>query len=490
MKESTNHIVRILIKGGILTPGVFLKITKIATQTGNKEVSFGSRQDVLFSVPNHQKIETEEYLKSNELDFEWKTDDKPKTQNIVSSFVANDVFPSTSWVNPGAYIHILEGFDYHPKIKINIVDPIQKLVPHFSGHLNFIASEHEDYWHLYLRNPNDESMREWPELIYSPEIPKIARLLENIAFTTSGTPLHELVSQVNEQLKLNTLSNFEPLKRIPDFPPYYEGLHKMASGKDLWAGFYWRNNLYTIEFINHVCNLCLQTGIARISITPWKSFLVKNIKTEHRLLWEQMIGHFGINMRHSSFELYWHLPFNNAEALKLRRYLVRCFDKVDVRTFGLTFSIGKPDIPFTSVVIERKWYPKWLNWFNLFKTYRISYAKDFNPESNEYIHYLEDASFKELPERLINLSKKYYTSLPEIKNIQSKPIQTKKEEITIHQCSKCMTIYAPLFGNANKGVEAGTSFEKLPIDYCCETCDAPKSSFVTKQVAKNHLTPA
>ena len=34
---------------------------------------------------------------------------------------------------------------------------------------------------------------------------------------------------------------------------------------------------YTKLYDEHVCSLCLRTGIARLSITPWKSFLVKNI---------------------------------------------------------------------------------------------------------------------------------------------------------------------------------------------------------------------
>ncbi len=478
------HILRVLLKGGILTPGVLIKLCELASMNENKVISFGSRQDILFDILPTKKTEAEDFLTKHAIDFEWKSDSKPKTQNIVSSFVANDVFQSTTWVNPGAYQFILEGFNYHPKIKINVVDPVQKLVPHFSGHLNFIASTHEDYWHLFIRRSGEEQMIEWPELIYSADVPAIARHLEGIAFNNKSVSKHQLIQTINDELKLNTLSNFETLKRSPNFPPYYEGIHKMASGNDLWAGFYWRNNKYSIRFIENVCSLCLQTGIARISITPWKSFLVKNIKQEHRLMWEQMIGHFGINMRHSSFELYWHLPFANKEALQLRRYLVQQFDKVDIRTFGLTFSIGQPDIPFTSVVIKKRWYPNWFNWLNLFKTYSIYYAKDFNPESNQYLSYRKSASFKELPKVLIELSKKYYASLPELKSELSKPMPIKIDLLNVHQCKACLSVYVPQIGDELLGIDAGTTFTDLPEEYKCSCCGADKSAFEEQKMRK------
>ncbi len=492
MKDK-QHIVRILIKGGILTPALFLKLTEAAKLAGNSDVSFGSRQDVLFNVSIESKTLVEDFLNNHKIDFEWKSKTAIKTQNIVSSFVANDVFPSTSWVNSGAYIIILEQFNYRPKIKINIVDPVQKLVPHFSGHLNFIASGHEHYWHLYIRSTKSKDpesyrgMFEWPELIYSKEIPVISEFLEGIITNNKAYHRHELVQLVADNLRLNTISNFEPLKRIPDFPPYYEGIHKMAASNDLWAGFYWRNNRYSINFIEHICALSLQTGIARISITPWKSFLVKNIQLKDRLLWEQLIGHFGINMQHSSFEMYWHLPFADEEALNLKRYIVKEFDKVDVRTFGLTFSIGKPEDPFTSVLIEKNWFPKIFNWLNLFKTYRISYAKDFNPETNEYLSYYNDVSHRELPGVLIQLSKKYYASLPELKEVQTKPIATKTTKVKVHECRNCLSVYVPMIGEPTRDIAPGTEFSALPADYCCELCESPMDSFVEKEIEKKYI---
>ena len=94
-----------------------------------------------------------------------------------------------------------------------------------------IASGHEHYWHLYIRSTKSKDpesyrgMFEWPELIYSKEIPVISEFLEGIITNNKAYHRHELVQLVADNLRLNTISNFEPLKRIPDFPPYYEGIH-------------------------------------------------------------------------------------------------------------------------------------------------------------------------------------------------------------------------------------------------------------------------
>lgn len=477
------YTVRILMAGGILTPGVFMKVTEVARLSGNKEIGFGSRQDVLFTVLPEYKLKTEERLNDSDIQFEWLGDDSLKTQNIVSSFVANEAFASTSWVNASAYLFILEGFKYSPKIKVNIIDPAQKLVPHFSGHLNFLASEIENYWFLYVRREG-LGLYEWPELIYSEDIAALSQYIEDIISLNSDYDNASVYSCATEELNINTIGKSVKIRRSQSFHPYYEGIHRMASGKDYWAGFYWRNNRYSLEFIENVCRLCLQTGIGRISLTPWKTFMVKGIKEKDRLVWEQMIGRFGINMRHSSFEYYWHIPYLDKSALSLKRFIVREFEKVDIRTFGLTFSIGRSDIPFSSVIIGEKKWPKILNFLSFLKTYKVSYAKDFVDSAIEYNKYHVEVSRKELPNVLMDLSKRYYDSLPLMNEKTDNIVPNKKETIEIHQCPDCLTAYISEIGDEENGIEIGTSFSDLPTKYCCNTCGQSKNMFVEKSVER------
>jgi rubredoxin len=49
------------------------------------------------------------------------------------------------------------------------------------------------------------------------------------------------------------------------------------------------------------------------------------------------------------------------------------------------------------------------------------------------------------------------------------------------ECSVCGYIYDPEIGDPEHNVAAGTSFEKLPEDWVCPVCGAPKSQFVKKE---------
>ena len=46
------------------------------------------------------------------------------------------------------------------------------------------------------------------------------------------------------------------------------------------------------------------------------------------------------------------------------------------------------------------------------------------------------------------------------------------------ECSVCGYVYDPEIGDLDHNVQPGTSFEKLPEDWVCPICGAPKSQFV------------
>lgn len=45
------------------------------------------------------------------------------------------------------------------------------------------------------------------------------------------------------------------------------------------------------------------------------------------------------------------------------------------------------------------------------------------------------------------------------------------------ECTVCGYIYDPERGDPDNGVEPGTPFEKLPEDWSCPVCGAPKDQF-------------
>ncbi len=463
-------LIRVFTKGGVISPGDLLKIIQVAKQSGTNHLHFGSRQDVLLGIPPGKLPKLRESL-GKEIDFDLNDDVR---QNIVSSYVALDVMPSKKWLAPHIYHYILDTFDYNPTIRINIVDPSQSLVPLFTGKINFIASDYDNYWYLYLRF-EELSARVWslPILIYGYDLHRVSREIERL-YKLYALDLEKLFPELIQSMKINT----QPVTKELTFPksnfPYYEGINRISEGK-YWLGIYWRNNNFDIRVLRAVCKLCQATNIGKISLTPWKSIIVKTILEKDRILWEKLMGQFGMNMRHSSLELNWHLPALDEEALSLKKFLVRELDKIDISTSGLTFTIKSDrDITvFTSVVIEKSLQSK----HREIPTYNVLYSKDFNPNHTEYYPFAKDIRKEIIPLILVELSHKYYEQLEKKENNPAKEIDTHTTNNTSYQCSNCLTIYDEKIGDPTNGIEPGVSFKKLPNSFGCPLCGSPKSGF-------------
>ncbi len=473
MKHQFDNIVRVFVKGGIISPGDFLKIIKTANQLGTDYIHFGSRQDMLFPVKNPDKQYLDDTFKSINTDYELGF---MGYQNVASSYVALDVMPTKKWLTPDVYHYILDSIDFLPTLRINIVDPSQSLVPLFTGHLNFIASTLENYWYIYLRFPEiSEVPFQVPMLIYEQDIAKVCKYFEeiNIAdlnFATIDQILVDHIKVTKQPIKENLV--------YPDgYFPYYEGLNRLPDGK-YWLGLYWRNNKFDIPFLKALCDKCLETNVGKISLTPWKSFIVKGILDKDKVGWEKLLGKWGINMRHSALELNWHLPALDEKALETKNALVRELDQQDISTYGLTFSVKPNDdiTLFSSVVVE-------LNTDNDKETFNVLYSKDFNPNSTEYYYYAKDLPKEVIPSLLIELSKLYYEQLEETNQTKIDTKESSKVlESHLYQCDNCMTVYDPAYGDEMNGIPKGVPFRRVPDTFTCPVCGASKEKYKLMEV--------
>ena len=474
---------RILLKGGVSSPGELKDIILMLETAGLKEVYFGSRQDLLFPLKDIKEEEQLERLSKFNTDIIINRG----LQNIVSSYVAADVFEMTYWLKGSTYLYILEGFDYLPQLKINITDPKQRLVPLFSGNLNFIASESEDYWYLSVKLPHWKTSAFYPVLIYSWDITAISKTIEAIYEDISD--VEELFFVVNKKIDTNNKAIEKELK-VPYLTfPYYEGMNRMDLDQ-YWLGLYWRNNRYDLSFLKDFCGFCLDNSIGKICITPWKSFIVKGIKQNSRQELERFLGQWGINVRHSQLEMNWHVPVDDTDALELKKFLVRSFDQNDISTYGLTFGISN-DVGkrshFSSIIIEKNSTPILVKDFEVRPSYNVLHFENFDPNTQKYLAYAQDVDKIELPGLLMELSKKYFEQLGKVK-VQVETIKKRdaKTKHMVHQCQSCFTVYDALYGDAKAQIVADTIFEDLPNDYKCPVCEASKSEFKKIELQIQH----
>ena len=466
-------LTRLIVKGGVISPGELRDIVNLALDQNLKNLSFGSRQDIIFP---EAFIENSD-VKNSAHKFIFP--DSSAVNNIVSSYVSTDIFTNTSWLTGNKFLYVLEQFQEQPKLKVNITDPKQQLVPLFTGHINFIASEHDDYWFMYIRLPGWERMEVYPALIYSWDIATIYYYIEKLV-ANEAIGISKIFNIVSETLDTNNRTIDKSLQ-IPFHPfPYYEGMNRLGIDQ-YWLGLYWRNNLYDLEFLKEMCDLCFECKIGKISITPWKSFVIKGIPKDRKLDWEKFLGKKGINIRHSLLELNWHLPVAEQWALELKTLLVRTLDQFDISTYGLTFGISNYNRDghyFTSIVVEKNSLPQDLQSIKIRDTYNVLYARNFDPNTREYQVHVQDVDKLELPTILIELSKKYFEELGSetpSRNIETRAQENEMQEV--YQCQDCLTIYNAKYGDLTQNIAAGTLFQDLAESYCCSICEAAKENF-------------
>jgi rubredoxin len=478
MSLGKKQTIRVLAKGGILTPSHLSRILEIVRLAGSSKVHFGSRQDLLFEVKQSRMSKIQTAFKKIDSDYIVYGNKGLRSQNIVSSYISADIMNSTSWLSSGNYLYVLERFNYQPKLRVNIADPEQSLVPIMFGQLNFIASPIEHYWYLYIRRTDDEIPVRWPVMIHSDDICLLAESFERFWADFKRGNVSDWFEFLRHRIEYNN-RKIESEPRL-DFKHShdYEGFGKMHASKNYWAGLYWRNNEYEIDFLEELCALCLRTGISKICITPWKSFMVKEIAEKDLVHWDLLLGKFGINMRHSSFDMNWHLPFKNKTALRLKRLIVKAFDRVDVCVYGLTFGIkAKNDFSFYSIQLERRFGIKLFNRLDVFAVYKIRYVKNFNPNLCEYITYSPFVPWYRIQTELQKLTLKFYSQYLQHSEIIETEPEKKVTKILVYQCEHCQSVYDEKKGMIAFDIPAGTKFDKLPQTFKCQLCDAPKADF-------------
>jgi hypothetical protein len=483
-----NYTVKINLPGGIVAGGDLHAIVEAAEAAKVGEVRFGTRQQLFCKVADKYGARFLGQLREAGISYEANEDIYP---NIVSSYVTEDVFQQANWVSEGMYKDILDGFDFRPRLKINLIEASQSFVPFFTGHVNFISSPTGNYWYLFFRWPGAAELYRWKGLIYSRDIPRISRLIEEVVAAHAGRrPLDgdslfaDVQSQGNFVMQMVSGELILPAFSLP----YYEGFNRY--GAKLWLGIYRREECFPLSFLKDICLICQQTKVGQLYATPWKSLIVKGIDQADRRLWDYVLGKYRINVRHASNELNWHVEELSDEGLRLKRYLVRQFDNEDVRTYGLCFSIRTRPMAglFGSVIIRRQQHTH-RNHRAALERYDILYTRDFNANSQEYILFREGLEKENLGTYLASLCKYFYELQSESDLISHARYRSEKERmdhgsgvVQVLQCRHCLSLYDGAHREPDHAPEQPAAEDRtlglMDSNDACSVCGAPGSDFI------------
>ena len=487
--------IKINFRGGIISPGELYNILVAASKAGVAKVSFGLRQQLLLEVLNDNYGILKEQLELQGLFFEVDNDACP---NIISSYPAEEVFITNTWLSEGVYKDIFDLMDYQPRLKINISDSNQSFTPMLTGNINWVASLHAPhFWHLFIRFPKTNIIYEWKEMVYTNDVARMSKHIEELIFqhqeqfydnpVAKGEDLFELVSRQNYITKTSGSPAILPTFNLP----YYEGLNRYQD--KYWLGIYRRDEMFSIKFLKELCQLCLQTKIGQLCSTPWKTIIIKNIEEKDRVYWNNLLAKHQINVRHAANELNFQVEDNCKEGLELKSYLLKDLHNDDIRTFGICIGIKtrKKSEVFSSILVRKRPLIT-IAGIGFFHVYDILCANNFNPNERTGTIYSKGNPKFLLAEQLRRAILTYYAhhqTLPAVapkKEVAKKEMYAKPLKVTyVHQCSHCLSVYDEKAGEPENGILPGTQFVNLPDGYCCQLCEAPIGEF--KKIEKGKL---
>lgn len=491
------HTIKINFCGGIISPGDLYNILVAAARAEVLYVKFGLRQQLLIDVSGYaMELLTGELSKLG-IPYECDTDNYP---NIVSSYPAEEVFITNTWLSEGVYKDIFDLIDYQPKLKINVSDSSQSFTPLFTGNINWVASPGcPHFWHLFIRFPKTNTIYEWKDMVYTNDLPRMSGKIEALILEYPGAfngPASDAGDTLYKIIKEDSYITkpVEAALELPSFNlPYYEGLNRYND--KYWLGIYRRDEQFSIEFLKQVCLLCLETRIGQLCTSPWKSVIIKGIAEKDKIHWSYLLAKHQVNMRHAANELNFQVEDNCRQGLELKKYLVRHLNNNDTRSFGICIGIKtrKKSEVFSSILVRRRPLIRFGK-IELLHVYDILCARNFNPNERTGFAYSRGNPKFLLPEQLRRAILSFYSyqsrQLTPAMNAYKKdaPGNKGKKEY-VNQCPHCFTVYDPGTGEPENNIVAGTGFAELPATYSCPVCEAPKNEFITIEKSQLDLQP-
>src|SRR5436190_14688461 len=255
------NTVKVNFKGGIISPGELYNILLAAARSGLLYVRFGLRQQLLFDVAIVEMKNITNDLDTLGINYEINKDEFP---NIISSYPAEEVFITNTWLNEGVYKDIFATINYQPRLKINISDSNQSFTPLLTGNINWVASPTSShFWHLFIRFPKTNIVYEWKDVVHTNDVAAFSKNIEEVILqhrgkfhdntSANGDELYEMIRRTDFNIKAAD----GPVALAPFKLPYYEGLNNYND--KYWLGIYRRDELFSIKFLKEVCQLFLKT---------------------------------------------------------------------------------------------------------------------------------------------------------------------------------------------------------------------------------------
>ncbi len=436
--------------GGALSPRELEEAALAAQDAPYGLLHLGPRQELLIPgvSPDHPRLRA----------FGALARDAKAAPNLISSQLAGGLGGSDWASAQDAYRDINQSLPPDIPFAVNLCHPAQAFVPLFSGRLNFIASEETGYWFLVFRLQRQRQL--FPSLIPSDLIAAAITVVNKRLAADPDCSVLSLSSTLLDSLpRLKTAPAFRPAAAPAASPA---GFLRQEDGRFSLLldnrEFPWR--WQTLQALAQKARL---QGLGQIFLTPQRKLLFKHLAPERLESWRRLCAFLRLPLQ-GGHDASWILPPADPWALRL----VANLDSRDLS--GLSLGINADPECGVQILIESQ-----RGLFGL-RRYRLSHKQDFDPRSPVIIECGSELSFSSLRQALVDLQRKFVATPSRDPQALAMPLPQAPLPQR-HHCRDCRSEYLAELGSPSLGIAPGTPFNRLPADWCCPLCDAPKSAY-------------
>ncbi len=436
--------------GGALSPRELEEAALAAQDAPYGLVHLGPRQELLIAdvTPEHPRLRA----------FGAVARDAAAAPNLISSQLAGGLSGNDWAAAQDAYRDINQSLPAELPIAVNLCHPAQAFAPLFSGRLNFIAAEEAGYWFLVFRLQRQRQL--FPSLIPSDLISAAVAVVGKRLAADPDCSVLSLSSALLESLqRLKPAPLFHPavapVAATPGFLRQEDGRFSLLLDN--------RQHPWRWQTLQALADAARMQGLGQIFLTPQRQLLFKHLAPDRLDSWRRLCASLRLPLQ-GGRDATWLLPPGDSDALTLAKRL----DSRDL--CGLTLAVNSDPECGAQVLIESH-----RGLFGL-RRYSLSHKKNFEPRSPVVMEIGSELSFTRLLQALVELQRKFVAA-PALE-LQALAVALPQAPLPQrHHCRDCRSEYLPELGSPALGIAPGTPFDRLPTDWCCPLCDAPRSAY-------------
>lgn len=392
------------------------------------------------------------------------------SNNLVCSHAAGGLSKNEDWAYTNeAYLDILSQIFKPPKLKVNLCSRDQSLFPIFSGQLNFITSNQEGYWQLVLNINKQRQLL--PFLFRTNQVHQVIKLMDGIHQSEQQIQTQQVMALLAKKLIIDR--QLQQLKLYSKHPSDHEGFQQMKNGK-ISLNIFSNHNSWNTQFIIELCQLVKYQGLARIYLTTGRSLLIKHIEENRCFEWQKLIGKYNITLRHSEQDLSWIVPAEKRALVSIKEKIIAHFHTQSLSFQGLYIALDPAEFECGAQIIICSYQQ------NGQYNYQVYHKENFDYRHSTFICVASKLNFEQLLVSLYSLRNAFFqrSSIENVVIMQA--LKTRKiiaTQMNIYHCPSCLTQYHEKIGQPHIGIAAGTAFNALPTNWCCELCATKKDKF-------------